>query len=113
MVVAYLERIRDKFIKEQIDTQSRLEDLLVRKKENIAFVQLLEENTDANFEVFTPRTVNTFHKRKIEELKNELETIEVEINHLESILQNIENELEEVNLVLKDAMKRLKIWCLK
>ena len=68
---------------------------------------MLEENTDSNFEAFTPRTVNTFHKRKIEELKNEQNVIENEINQLKVRLDDIENELNEINKVIKDARERL------
>lgn len=108
MVIAYLEKIRDKFIEEQVDIQTRLTEKLILQKENIQFIKLLEENTDSNFEVFTPRTVNTFHKRKIEELKVEIRTNEIEINDLKLTLESIENELEELNIVIKDTKDKLE-----
>ena len=111
MVIAYLEKIRERFIEEQVDVQAKLTEKLILQKENIQFIKLLEENTDSNFEAFTPRTVNSFHKRKIEELKIELKTIEIDINELELSLQNIENELEEINIVLKDTKEKLENWC--
>ena len=111
MIFAYLEKIRDKYIEEKINIESKITEAIISRKENVEFIKLLEENNDDNFEVFTPRTVNNFHKKKIEELKNEQKEIEYKINQLQDSLHNIENELEEVNSVIKDAKERLKVWC--
>lgn len=107
MVIAYLEKKRNKLLEENIEIQSKLTDVLTLRKENIEFIKLLEENTDFNFEVFTPRAVNTFHKRKIEELKNEQNSIECEIEELQNKIKSIESELEEINLIIKDTKEKL------
>ncbi|MBQ6844053.1 MAG: hypothetical protein IJO60_05385 [Agathobacter sp.] len=107
MVVAYLEKIKDGFIEEKVDIQSKLTDALIIKKENIEFIKLLEQNNDSNFEVFTPRTVNSFHKKKIEELKEEQKNIENFINELKVKLENIDKEIEEVSLVISIAKEKL------
>jgi len=107
MVVAYLEKIKDGFIEEKVDIQSKLTDALIIKKENIEFIKLLEQNNDTNFEVFTPRTVNSFHKKKIEELKEEQKNIEEFINELKVKLENIDKEIEEVSLVISIAKEKL------
>lgn len=108
MVIAYLEKIRNQFMKQKIDIQSKLTDSMIIQKENIEFIKLLEENTDSHFEGFTPRTINSFHKRKIEELKIEHASLEKEICELKQSLKNIENELLEINLVIKDTKEKLE-----
>lgn len=107
MVVAYLEKIKDGFIEEKVDIQSKLTDALIIKKENIEFIKLLEQNNDTNFEVFTPRTVNSFHKKKIEELKEEQKNIEEFINELKEKLENIDKNIEEVSSVISVAKEKL------
>lgn len=107
MVVAYLEKIKDGFIEEKVDIQSKLTDALIIKKENIEFIKLLEQNNDTNFEVFTPRTVNSFHKKKIEELKEEQKNIEEFINELKEKLENIDKDIEEVSSVISVAKEKL------
>lgn len=106
MVVTYLEKIRDKFMQEKIDINTRLTEYIILHKENIEFIKLLEMNNDDNFEAFTPRTVNTFNKKKIEELKMEQKNIEVCIDELKLCLEDLEKEIEEVTNVIKIAREK-------
>lgn len=103
MVVTYLEKIRDGFLKEKIDIENKLSELSLTYKENIEFIKLLKQNNDSNFEAFTPRTVNSFNKTRIEELKVEQKHIEVRIDELNTYLNNIEEEIEEVSNIIKMA----------
>ena len=107
MVVAYLEKIKNKFIEQRIDIETKLADSLIKQRENIEFIKLLEQNSDLNFEGFTPRTVNTFEKRKMEELKIEQNNIENYIQKLKDDLEKIEKEIDEVSLVIKFAKEKL------
>lgn len=107
MVVTYLEKIRDKFIEEKIEINEKLNQSLITHKENTEFIKLLELNNDDNFEAFTPRTINSFNKRKIGELKDEQKVLENTIDEIKQRLQNIEKEIEEVNQVIKVAKEKL------
>ena len=108
MIVAYLEKIKGEFIEEKTDIESKLSESIVMKKEHIEFIKLLEKNDDSNMEAFTPRSViNSFHKRKIEELKAEQREIELKISEIEMNLKNINDKIDEINLVIEDTKKRL------
>ncbi len=107
MVVTYLEKIRDKFIEEKIEINEKLNQSLITHKENTEFIKLLELNNDDNFEAFTPRTINSFNKRKIGELKDEQKVLENTIDEIKQRLQNVEKEIEEVNQVIKVAKEKL------
>lgn len=107
MVVTYLEKIRDKFIEEKIEINEKLNQSLITHKENTEFIKLLELNNDDNFEAFTPRTINSFNKRKIGELKDEQKVLENTIDQIKQRLQNVEKEIEEVNQVIKVAKEKL------
>lgn len=107
MVITYLEKIRDDFIEKKININSRLSETTILYKENVELIKLLEQNNDSNFEAFTPRTVNSFQKKKIMELKEEQNTIENEIKNLNIELENIKKEIEEVTEVIKEARRKL------
>lgn len=107
MVITYLEKIRDKFIEEKIEINEKLNQSLITHKENTEFIKLLELNNDDNFEAFTPRTINSFNKRKIGELKDEQKVLENTIDEIKQRLQNVEKEIEEVNQVIKVAKEKL------
>ena len=107
MVITYLEKIKDKYLKEKIDIDANLIELLTLHKENVAFIKLLENDSDTSFEVFTPRTVNSFHEKKIEELRNEQKMLETRISELENIQNQIKKEIEEVTNVIKVAKDKL------
>lgn len=108
MVVTYLEKIRDKYLEERIDISAKLNETLVLQKENVEFIKLLEQNNDSNFEAFTPRTINSFNKTKIVELKEEQKVLENNISNLKLNLEMVEKEIEEVSLVIKEAKEKLK-----
>ena len=108
MVVTYLEKIRDKYLEERIDISAKLNETLVLQKENVEFIKLLEQNNDSNFEAFSPRTINSFNKTKIVELKEEQKVLENNISNLKSDLEMVEKEIEEVSLVIKEAKEKLK-----
>ena len=107
MVITYLEKIRNQFIEKKIDLNARLSETMIIHKENVEFIKLLEQNDDSNFEAFTPRTVNSFHKRKINELKDEQKLIETEIDNLNNELLILERQISEVNEVIKEAKKSM------
>lgn len=107
MVVAYLEKIRNKYIEEKVNISTQLNECISRKKENNEFMRLLEKNNDLNFEVFTPRTVNSFNKTKINELIEEQKIIEQNIDKLKDELNYIEKEINEVSEVISIAKEKM------
>jgi hypothetical protein len=106
MVVTYLEKIRDGFLDEKVYIERKLTEALIVQKENIEFIKLLEQNNDSNFEAFTPRTVNSLHKKKIEELKIEQDSNSAYIEKLNIELQNVNEKLDEVNAVISVAKNK-------
>ena len=107
MVIKYLEKIRDSFLEDKVYIQKQLLDATTMHKENVAFIKLLEQNNDSSFEAFTPRTVNSFHKKKIEELKEKQKILEMNIIELENKQNDIDKEIEEVTEVIKVAKKMM------
>lgn len=108
MVIGYLEKIKNRFWEEKMKIDERKAELLLQHKENVAFIQLLEKESDEAFEAFTPRTVNSHHKKKLEEIREKQKMIEEEMDALEADLKNVEKELEEVERVIKVAKRKIK-----
>lgn len=106
MVIEYLEKIREYFQNQKVDIVAEIQSLKNRLKENTEIKKVLEENNDPYFEVFTPRTVNGFNKRKIDELNIENKKIENTISTLVIKLEDIDNEIDKVNLVIKTAKEK-------
>ena len=107
MVVTYLEKIRDDFLKEIANIESKISETLIVQKENIEFIKLLEQNNDSIFEGFTPRTVNTSHKKKIEELRIEQKRNLEYIEKMNIELQKLNEKLDEVNTVISVAKDKM------
>lgn len=109
MVVGYLERIREKLQEEQISFNTELSIATIELKENIEIIKFLESSIDRNFEAFTPRQVDGFNIRKIDELKIEQSEINDKINILNTKLSMINDELVKITEVIKVAKEQDKI----
>jgi len=109
MVVTYLEKIREKLQEEQINLNTELSIVNIKLKENTEIIKFLELNIDRNFEAFTPRQVDGFNLRKIDELKIEQNEIKDKIDMLNTKLSMIDEELIKVTDVIKVAKENDKI----
>lgn len=109
MVVTYLEKIREKLQEEQINLNTELSIVNIKLKENTEIIKFLELNIDRNFEAFTPRQVDGFNLRKIDELKIEQNEIKDKIDLLNTKLSMIDEELIKVTDVIKVAKENDKI----
>ena len=67
MIREYLEKIQKELIDQKRETEKKIISLENTEKENIKFIELLDEINDPNYEAFTPRTVNARNKEKINE----------------------------------------------
>lgn len=105
MVVAYLEKIRDGFLMKKTDLECELTNLSLEQKENIEFIKFLEVKEDPTFESFTPREVNSYHKKKIKELKIELEKTRTRIEELHNEIDTVIKKITEINDVIQTAKK--------
>lgn len=103
MVVTYLERIREKLQEEQININTELSITNIKLKENTEIIKFLESSVDRNFEAFTPRQIDGFNLRKIDELKIEQADINDRINMLNTKLSLVNDELVKVTDVIKVA----------
>jgi len=109
MVVSYLEKLREEYQEEHINISTKLSIANNELRETVEILKVLELNIDRNFEAFTPRQVDGFNKRKIEELKVEQTNIEEKISMLQTKLMILDDKLTELNKVIKVAKENDKL----
>ena len=103
MVNEFLEKIRNDLLEEQLSLKEQEIDLQNHFKENMRMIQLLEETNDPNYASFTPREVNGYNKKKIEELSKEQKSLEDALTDLRVRISENTCKLNETNSVIKVA----------
>ncbi len=103
MVCSYLEKLQNEYLEEKILIDKSIANLQVLLKENMEFIKLLEENTNASYESFSPREMNSKNKEQIRELKEKQKYINEQIDEAKIEQSNIVQKIDELNSVLKVA----------
>lgn len=107
MVVSYLNKTRNEYLRQRMDLVEKINSCETHLKENIQFVQMLEESNDHSYEAFTPREVKPFNRKKIAELLEEREVITKQITGLQNQLGKLDCNIDELNSVIKFAQENL------
>lgn len=108
MVKEYLEKYLESLIGERILVEHEYSDCENKIRENIAFIELLEEKSDPNFESFTPREVNSVNKKKIAELREEQKTLLNLSQRKKLELSDFNAKIDELNSVIRVAREAEK-----
>lgn len=109
MVISYLEKLQSEYLQEQLDSEKTLNDLQIQLRENVAFIKLLEETNDPNYESFTPREVNSKNKAKIRELQDQQKAIRESIEQEEIHHSECVQRLTELSEVINSAKEKSAI----
>ncbi len=108
MVKEYLEKYLIELVEERILIEHEYNDCENKIKENIAFIGLLEEKNDPNYESFTPREVNTSNKKKIAELREEQKILLEQSEKKKHELTDFNAKIDELNSVIRVAREAEK-----
>lgn len=103
MVCSYLEKLQQDYLEEKLSIDKIVANLQVQLKENIEFIKLLEEDTDASYESFSPREMSSKNKQQIQELKKKQKEIINDIENKKEEQYSIIQKIDELNSVLKVA----------
>lgn len=103
MLISYLEKLQSEYLQERLDSEKMLNDLQIQLRENVAFIKLLEETNDPNYESFTPREVNSKNKAKIRELQEQQKVIKKSIEQEEVHHSECVQKITELSGVINDA----------
>lgn len=108
MVISYLEKLQDTYLQEKLEADKKLEKLQIKQKETVAFIALLEETNDPNYESFTPREVNAKNKARILELREEQKDITGKIEEQKISCKKCTDKLKELQEILEQTKKMEK-----
>ena len=103
MVCAYLEKLQEAYLEEKLAIDKMAANLQVQLKENIEFIKMLEESTDASYESFSPRDINSKSKAQVKELQEKQKDIIEQIDEVKGKKAEIIQKLDELNSVIKVA----------
>ena len=103
MVCAYLEKLQEEYLEEKITIDKESANLQVQLKENIEFIKMLEESTDASYESFSPRDINSKNKAQVKELQEKQKNIIEQIDEVKVRKAAIIQKLDELSSVIKVA----------
>jgi len=103
MVCAYLEKLQETYLEEKLTIDKTATNLQVQLKENIEFIKMLEESTDASYESFSPRDINSKSKIQVKELQEKQKDIIEQIDEIKVKKAEIIQKLDELSSVIKVA----------
>lgn len=103
MVKDYLEKMKQDLIDRRDLINEQIVSCENQLKENEKFIQVLEDTTDPNYEVFTPREINSFNRKKVVELKEEQKAIREHLTNLWDELGEAEYRIAEITSVIRVA----------
>ena len=103
MVCAYLEKLQETYLEEKLTIDKTATNLQVQLKENIEFIKMLEESTDATYESFSPRDINSKNKFQAKELREKQKEIIEQIDEAKVKKEAIIQKIDELNSVIKVA----------
>lgn len=123
MISEYLKKFQSELMTNKEDIHKSIQTLELQMKENKAFIMLLKEENDSNYESFSPRDVNPKGREQIlhlEEqqklLQEQLDTRKKEytfcvtkLNELNEAISELEQEINDNNSDISDEIFRLKL----
>ncbi|MCI9174595.1 MAG: hypothetical protein HFH49_06535 [Lachnospiraceae bacterium] len=109
MIVDYLKKMHHEMYKQKLNLEREFQKKEILLKDNIKFIQTLENSLDENFESFTPRSVNQENHSKIASLVDEQKIIESELQNLRIEISKINEHLAELESVTRVARENEKV----
>ena len=112
MVREYIEKTKLQFEQKKESIIEQIHLCENKQKENIKFIQMLEETNDSSYEAFSPRETNVFNHRKIAELQEEqkqVEELEFKIAEITSVIKVVKKDEDEIGSDEADTDTRLAL----
>lgn len=123
MISEYLKKFQSELMTNKEDIHKSIQTLELQMKENKAFIMLLKEENDSNYELFSPRDVNPKGREQILHLeeqqkllqeqldtrKKEYTSCVTKLNELNGAISELEQKINDNNSDISDEIFRLKL----
>ena len=76
MISEYLKKFQSELITNKEEIHKSIQTLELQIKENKAFIKLLKEENDSNYESFSPRDINPKGREQIQHLEEQQEFLQ-------------------------------------
>lgn len=105
MIIDYLEKVNRELQDEKDNLEIKLSEVRLVMRENVKFLQILEESKD-NTEAFSPRNMNRSENERIEELQAEQKSLLESEQCLKLSINTLDSKIAESQSVLKVAKEQ-------
>lgn len=102
MINDFLKKYQEELISEKIQLKEDMDLLETKIKEENKFLSLLEESNESFFKEFTPRDVNEKNNEKAEEIRNNLNTLSIQMNEKKNKMKFYDGRLVEINSLINN-----------
>ncbi|HAT89600.1 MAG TPA: two-component sensor histidine kinase [Roseburia sp.] len=123
MISEYLKKFQSELITNKEEIHKSIQTLELQIKENKAFIKLLKEENDSNYESFSPRDINPKGREQIQHLeeqqkflqeqldtkKKEYASCIAKLNELNEVIAELEQKINDSDSDISDDIFRLKL----
>lgn len=123
MISEYLKKFQSELMENKDEIHKSVQKLELQIKENKAFIKLLKEENDSNYESFSPRDVNPKGKEQIRQLEDQQKLLKEELdakkkeyvsctaklNELNEAISELEQKINDSDSNISDDIFRLKL----
>lgn len=105
MIIDFLNELKSEYLEKKYDLESQKNCLNIKLEENNKFIQRLNNESEQNFNAFSPRAQNDKFKSKINDLEKERQALVNQLNEVNSDLESLNLKLKQLEIVLKSVKK--------
>lgn len=123
MISEYLKKFQSELITNKEEIHKSIQTLELQIKENKAFIKLLKEENDSNYESFSPRDINPKGREQIQHLEEQQEFLQeqldtkkkeyasciAKLNELNEVIAELEQKINDSDSDISDDIFRLKL----
>lgn len=104
MINDFLRKYQEELITQKIQLKEDMDLLETKIKEEIKFLNLLEESNESYFVEFTPRDINEKNNKKAEEVRENLKVLNSEMDDKIKKMRFFDGRLVELNALLTNTV---------
>ena len=109
MISEYLKKFQSELMTNKEDIHKSIQTLELQMKENKAFIMLLKEENDSNYESFSPRDVNPKGREQILHLEEQQKLLQEQLDTRKKEYTSCVTKINDNNSDISDEIFRLKL----
>ena len=107
MISEYLKKFQSELMSNKEEIHKSVEALELQIKENKAFIKLLKEENDSNYESFSPRDVNPKGREQIQHLEDQQKLLQEQLDTRKKEYVSCIAKLDELNEAIAELEQKI------